>query len=778
MYDRSSGSPMANDADLESRATEAASAEDLMGDELTSEILLSAEESAAEDVRIAHQQATPVWRSGLDWLLKVVRRRSLIGEILALQLVFAAVVGLLALSGLWWASSWVIQDNMRKSGEQWLENLDELGTPLYVSDDNEKYVDIENYVNKVSEIAFVRYYSDTGEPIFSDSAKDGDPRVTPLTPDELRALASRPNSEKPYIIDALFRDIPLVRISKPIWTQSLLSDGMLGIDLSDEEGVERTLMGYVELGLDFSNYQNQLTRTIFFATLIGAAVLAVFTAASWFIYRKALLPLSQLQDPLHKLARGKTNFNVKTSGHREIVAIADALNTTVSALNERDKKLWQLANHDPLTGLINRSRFQQLLDQEIELARDRRRTSALLFIDLDQFKYVNDSFGHAAGDRLLKLVADRLIGSVRQHDVVSRFGGDEFVVLLSDVDKGAAASICDTLVQKMQDQRFMESGDAFNIRCSIGITMISGNGLTPAELLAQADMACHHAKARGRNQFHFYRATSKEVNEMAADAGWSQRIQSALNSDAFVLHFQPIIDLETSTATHYEVLLRMLLEDSKLAPPSAFLPAAERFGLMLEIDQWVIRNAIEQLAEFRAQYGDVRFTLNVSGSIFERPDFFQYLQDHLSANEVPIEAVVLEITEQVAVRNMGGAAKQIKDLAGRGCKFAIDDFGAGYSSYNYLKTLPVDFVKIDGSFIRNLVEDTVDQKIVSSISRIAEATDSKTIAEHVKDYETYMLLRELGVDYAQGNFLGKPSARLRGAAVPVSFEDAKNRRTG
>lgn len=709
---------------------------------------------------------------------RIIRQRSLIGEILALQLAFAAVVGLLALAGLWWASNWVIQDNMRKWGEQWLSSLDEFGTPLYVSNDNQKYVEIENYVNKFSEIAFVRYYSENGEPIFSHFPHDIDPDIAPLTPAQLRELAGRPVQDKPYLVDALFRGIPLVRISKPIWTQALVSDGLLGVDLNDESAVDRTLVGYVELGLDFSNYQTQLTRTILFAALIGGAFLAVFTTASWFIYRKALFPLSQLQVPLKKLARGKTNFNFETTGHREIVAIADALNTTVSALNERDKKLWQLANHDPLTGLINRARFSELLDREIELARDRRRTSALLFIDLDQFKYVNDSFGHAAGDRLLKLVSERLVGSVRQHDVVSRFGGDEFVVLLSDVDKKEAASICGTLVQRMQDQRFLESGDSFNIRCSIGITMISGDGLSPAEILAQADMACHHAKARGRNQFHFYRASSKEVNEMAADAGWSQRLQTALGSDGFVLHYQPIIDLETGVATHYEVLLRMLMESSKLAPPSAFLPAAERFGLMPEIDQWVIRNAIAELAKFREQFGNIRFTLNVSASIFERPDLFQYVQEHLECHDVPLDAIVLEITEQVAVRNMGSAAKQIEELAARGCQFAIDDFGAGYSSYNYLKTLPVDFVKIDGSFIRNLVDDTVDQKIVSSISRIAEATQSKTIAEHVKDYETYTLLRELGVNYAQGNFLGKPSTRLRSATVPVSFEAARSRRTG
>jgi diguanylate cyclase (GGDEF)-like protein len=723
----------------------------------------------------ATRRAARAWQWLVARGLDIARRRSLIGEILALQLAFAAIVGALALAGLWWASSWVIQDNTRKWGEQWLGNLDELGTPLYVSDDDEKYTRIESYVRKFEEIFFVRYYSAAGEPIFSDFPNRPDPGVPPLDPATLKEIADRPAHDQRYRLDTLFQEIPILRISKPIWTQSLLSDGLLGFDLGTS-AINETLVGYVELGLDFSNYQTQLMRTIVTAMLIGIGALLVFTGASWFIYRRALLPLSELQVPLKMLARGKTNFSVPTSGHREIVAIADALNTTVTALNERDKKLSQLANHDALTGLINRHKFSEVLDRQIEEAAQRGSTSALLFIDLDQFKYINDSFGHAAGDRLLKRVADRLVASVREEDIVARFGGDEFIVLLTRVNKKQAATICGTLVQRMQDERFSESGESFNIRCSIGVTMIRGTRLSAAELLTQADMACHHAKSRGRNQFHFYKASSKEVSEMAADAGWSQQIQKALKEDAFVLHYQPIVDIRTRETVYYEVLLRMLLDNQRLVLPSTFLEAANRFGLMVEIDHWVVRHALRSLAELRATDGDIRFTINVSGSTFERPDFFDYVQDHLTANGVPLDAIVLEITEQVAVRNMPAAAKQIAELLKRGCRFAIDDFGAGYCSYSYLKTLPVAFVKIDGSFIGNLGEDAVDQRIVNAISQIAEAAKCETIAEHVKDYETFVLLGELGVDYAQGNFLGKPSAKIKSATLPVPFASSKGPR--
>ena len=217
-------------------------------------------------------------------------------------------------------------------------------------------------------------------------------------------------------------------------------------------------------------------------------------------------------------------------------------------------------------------------------------------------------------------------------------------------------------------------------------------------------------------------------------------------------------------------------EPRKFIPPSAFLPAANRFGLMAEIDQWVIRNSIQKLAEFRAEQHDVQLMVNISGSFFETPEPFKYVHSHLQENELPVEAIVLEITEQVAVHSVGNAAKQIGHMAEQGCRFAIDDFGAGHSSYKYLKNLPVDFIKIDGSFIADLTKDLIDQKIVSSICEIAEATNSKTIAEHVRDYETLELLRCLGVTYAQGFYLGKPAARLKSEPLPVSMAREKKRR--
>ncbi len=707
---------------------------------------------------VANLPCSDAWKIFCVWITKRLGQRSLIGEILALQFGFALLAGALAIWGLWWSSTWVIDDNLQDWGKQWIEELDDLGMPLYVSQDEDKFLKIEKYVNAFPAISFVRYYSESGEVVFKNIQHDQELDIIPLDSGYLRRLASRPTAGQPFLLDTPVEDLPLVRISKPIWTQSLSGDGLLQLDLEDDQNVNTTLVGFVELGLDFSSYQAQVAKNIRSISLLGVSVLIFLVWTAWFTFRHALRPLSDLQRPLRKLAQGSTDFTVEPSGHREIDAITNALNATVTALQERDEKLWQIANRDPLTGLTNRHKFSELLVEEIAGISRNSSTSALLFVDLDQFKYVNDTLGHVAGDQILKQAAERLKNSVRKNDVVSRFGGDEFTILLTRVTRKDVRTICEGIVHDMREHSFVEGGERFRLPCSVGIAMIDSDRFSAAELLAHADMACHDAKARGRNRFQYYKVSGKEMKQMSADVGWAQQIKKSLKDDSFVLLYQPIVEIKTGHLAMYEVLLRMRSEGTRLIPPTAFLPAASRFGLMPEIDQWVIRNALGRLGEFRDTHKDVRFALNISGNIFEDTDLYRRIDETLKDNHLSPDSLVLEITEQIAVRNIVKAAKQIKEIKELGCKFAIDDFGSGHSSYTYLKGLPVDYIKIDGSFIQNLTSDVIDRTIVSSIAQIAKGTDKQTIAEHVEDAATVDLLRELGVDYAQGFYVGKPFA--------------------
>jgi len=708
-------------------------------------------------------------------LRQQIPEKSLINEILILQLCFAFFVGGLAIVGLWWTSTWAIEDNLKNWGERWISELEDFAAPLYSEDSEDKFVRIENYINSFPEISFVRFYTPDGIIIFADFPAPQTGDISALDSEQLRNLSKDLGSEKLAIYESSHNDLSLIRLSKPIWAESFLEDGLIGLDLTMEQDVQVELLGFVELGLNFSVYKSQLSKNIIIGGLVVLSILLLLTSVSGVFLRRALKPLARLQDPLRELAKGKTNFSVQTSGHREIVAITDALNTTVSSLNERDKKLWQLANHDSLTGLVNRHKFGEILIEEIDKVEKQGIQSALLFVDLDQFKYVNDTLGHAAGDRVLNIVAEILKNGIRKKDVVSRFGGDEFTILLSAVNDDEAKAICASLIQDMQEYHFHESNQTFNIRFSIGIVMIDSGTLTPAELLARADMACHEAKGRGRNRFELYQTTGAEMKQLTADMGWSQKIEKALKEDLFVIRYQPIVDTHNGRPTHYEVLLRMRAEGNRLVPPAAFLPAANRFGLMTAVDQWVIRHATRELAKFRNANQDLTFTLNISGNIFEDADLYGCIEENLVTNQLPPDSIVLEITEQVAVRNIATAANQIAEISKLGCRFAIDDFGAGYSSYMYLKRLPVHFIKIDGSFIKTLAKDRVDQTIVSSISQIARATNKKTIAEHVPDAKTFHLLGELGIDYAQGYFIGKPRVKpsCRPIAVPTKLARPK-----
>ncbi len=686
--------------------------------------------------------------------------RSLVSDFFMVHLVFTAFVGLLAVGALWWTSQWVIEDNMRNWAVQWVTRLDSLGAPLYASDRSAEFSRVEQYARRFPEIAFVRYYDAEGELLQQEYSNGGNlaEQVPNLTEEQIGLLQDGLDDED-YVLDERFGEGHRFRASTSLWAESIASDGLLAFDLEGDTSHPRTLLGFVELGLDFDEYGSGLTSRVL---NVGVAIMAgvfLLAVAGRFAAKRALSPLSQLHEPLHRLASGDMEFDLQQGGHTEIKAINTALVSTITALQERDRKLRRLANYDPLTGLMSRRGFEEQLDADLLEIESDDEPAALLFIDLDQFKYVNDTAGHAAGDRLLVRVAETLRSSLRDQDLVCRFGGDEFTILARHVTQTDANTLAQQLLDAMAEINFVENGHPFQVLCSIGVTIVRSNNYTATELIEQADLACHEAKANGRNRHEFYRAIAADEEQAATDMGWSRRIADALENDRFTLQFQPIIDIQSRSPVLYEVLLRMRAGD-KIIAPGAFLPAAHRFGFMVDIDYWVIRQALETLAQFRQGGHEVSLALNLSGVVFDDRRVVDYVREHLDRNQIPASSVVFEITEQIAIRYVADANKIIGELKEMGCSFALDDFGAGFSSFNYLKQLPMDYLKIDGTFIENIDRDETNQAMVRSMVQIASAVNMKTIAEYVMNDASLAKLEELGVDFAQGFHIARPDSAL------------------
>lgn len=716
----------------------------------------------------------------MDQTTKLVNsggKRVLINEILSLQILITAVIGALAIAGLYWGGQWVLQKNYSRWALQWTEELHELGAPLYLPDDQQVGRRLDMFISRYPEIERVTYFRLDGSAItsLSNSGVEDNPSEShALDAEQLERVSSLVGADTPYLIDSTIANVRAFEIFAPIWTESIANDGLFEFDPLEEESASALeLVGFVGLELDFTEFHDNLLGNIKLATL-ALIVLLIF---SGFIgrlsLRRALRAISDLQHPIAELAKGNLAVRFKPAAHREISEIVEALETTAKELGERDAKLLQLANHDPLTGLFNRRRFVEELEQ-ILAADNGVNRGALLFIDLDQFKYVNDTCGHPAGDRLIRKVAEQLEKSVGDSGIVARFGGDEFAVLLYKVAKRKVTEIGEQILEDMRKLVHVEDTNAFHVHCSIGATMIRRGIGDHDDLIARADIACREAKSRGRNRLEFYKVSRHEAEQMAADVGWMRRIREAVDNDAFLLRYQPIASVQTGEVSHHEVLLRMRTENGQLIGPDVFLPAAIRFGLMAEIDAWMIRNVIAQLAELESKYPDVRLAVNLSANAFETENLSSYVHSQLKEHDVEPGRVLFEITENLAVRHLSHVEQQITELRKLGCAVALDDFGKGYSSLSHLQQLSVDYIKIDGTFIQNIGTNTVDQKMVRLIGEIGSEAGMKTVAEYVQNAAAFSMLAELGIDYAQGNYVGKPLANPSFKAVPVPLS-AKRR---
>ena len=423
-----------------------------------------------------------------------------------------------------------------------------------------------------------------------------------------------------------------------------------------------------------------------------------------------------------------------------------------------EETIHHLAYHDSLTGLINRHRFEQRLTMALRNAKDWNSEHALLYLDLDRFKVVNDTCGHVAGDELLKQLALVLQDQVRESDTLARLGGDEFGLLLENCPIDQAVQIAEKLLQAINDFRFSWGGKTFSVGGSIGLAAITAHNPSVDDLLRNADIACYAAKDGGRNRIHIYKDEDVELQRRRGEMHWVARIRWALEHDRFVLHRQNIVPLQQGgVGKCCEMLLRMRDERDQLISPGVFLPAAERYNLAPAIDRWVVRTLLEFL---KTQPGKIdssqSFFINISGVTLNDDDFYAFLRQQLRDSGVAPAQLCFEITETAAIGNLSRALSFMQGIREEGCQFALDDFGAGLSSFSYLKTIPVDYLKIDGAFVRDIVNDPLDRAIVDSINRVGHVVGLKTIAEFVETEAIRDQLRGLGVDYAQGYGLHRP----------------------
>jgi diguanylate cyclase (GGDEF)-like protein len=703
-------------------------------------------------------------------------KRVLVHEILSIQVLSAALIGALAVASLYWGGQWVLQDNYGRWALQWTEELNELGSPLYLADDGEALLRLESFVERYTEIDRVSYFAKDGTALFSVDNRDDLEPVVDLTETRLNEAVAVIGDKKPYLMQSGILDPRQFEILAPVWTESIPDDGLFDFDASSLDGGTRTeLLGFVGIHLDFVLFHDRLLANIKGAIMILLVLLIVFAFYGRQALRKALASISDLQGPIKELAKGNLGVKFEPAEHREISDIVEALETTASALSERDAKLLEMANHDSLTGLFNRRRFTEELKKEIISVMRHGHCSALFFIDLDQFKYINDACGHPAGDRMIRKVADELRRSIRRDDVVARFGGDEFAILVRRTDIHGAHASAETILANMRRMAHIEDERVFHVHCSIGITMLTGNNLHFDDLINQADIACREAKSAGRNRLALYEPSAAAEERDMADVGWMNRLRKALNQDEFELRYQPINRIHTGETTHHEVLIRLRAEDGSLILPEAFLPSAMRFGLMSEIDFWMIRHAAEAYAEHSAPNRSLKFSINLSANVFENDDLIEHIGKSLDEYDVKPSDIILEITESLAVRRPLHVERQIAALRDMGCKFALDDFGTGYSSFGYLQKLQFDYIKIDGTFVEDLLNNPVDQKMIKLIAEVGREAGMETIAEYVQDAESLSLLSELGVDMAQGFFVGRPSRTPQQKSTPISLESRRAR---
>lgn len=473
-----------------------------------------------------------------------------------------------------------------------------------------------------------------------------------------------------------------------------------------------------------------------------------------------------------------TVYPLNIHGRQEgsVIAFRD-----ISERKMLEEKLHWQATHDHLTRLCNRRYFEDQLDSEVSRVQASEAMSALVYLDLDRFKYINDTAGHDAGDKLLVEIAKLLSIKLRAKDTLARLGGDEFAIILKDVDEESAMIVTETFRQVLEKFQFGYNGETYNVHGSFGVAMIDNEGATSGDILANADIACHIAKRSGRNQTHLYERSNDEKNVMGSELGWSQRLREAMLLDRFELHYQPILKLSAidlnhlpaedgslwteyvkhdENPLHYELLLRMKGDEDDFYYPDAFIPTAERFNLMFDVDMWVISRALETLSQIQQYRKNISFSINLSGQTLNADDGLPRIKKLIEDYETDASSLIFEITETCAIANFESASQFIDEMKELGCRFSLDDFGSGFCSFSQLKCLPADFVKIDGQFVKGMARGAIDRAIVTAMNDVAHSLGRYTVAEYVESPEILRLLKVCGVDHVQGNYVSIPKTEL------------------
>ncbi len=469
------------------------------------------------------------------------------------------------------------------------------------------------------------------------------------------------------------------------------------------------------------------------------------------------------------ISRNKTEYAIETSAapirdhYGKIIGVVIVFRDVTKSRQLAHKLSWQ-ATRDILTGLYNRRSFEEKLAEAISKSSAQESNHVLCCLDLDQFKIVNDTCGHAAGDELLKQVTTLLSQRIRDSDIFARLGGDKFGLLFHRCSLKMANHIANELRQLIEKFRFTWKGKVFKIGVSIGVVAIESNTEDLASLMSLADAACCVAKDKGRNCVHIYHQPDHEVTKNRSEKQWVARLNTAIEENRFCLYAQKIIAIDNDiSAKHYEILLRFISESGKLISPNSFISAAERYNLMPMIDRWVVSNFLANYEPYwqsknRQEKAYVKeiYAINLSGTSINSKQFRIFLQEQFARHKIPPQTICFEITETAAISNLNNAATFIEELKALGCSIALDDFGSGMSSLSYLKNLPIDYLKIDGSFVKNIVSDRIDYATVECFNSISQIMNIKTVAEFVENDEILQKIQTIGINYAQGYGIEKP----------------------